>query len=48
MGYGQDSEMDAQDLINEIGRREDGIDMFIEGESDIIDEADEMNMSFQE
>ena len=34
-GYGMDSEMDAQDLLNEIG--EDN-NVFVEGDSDIIDE----------
>ncbi|CDW84028.1 UNKNOWN [Stylonychia lemnae] len=37
-GYGMDSEIDAQDMIDEMGGNQ---NIFIEGESDIIDEADE-------
>jgi hypothetical protein len=37
-GYGMDSEIDAQEMLNEMGGNQ---NIFIEGESDIIDEADE-------
>jgi len=43
-GYGVDSEIDDQDMINEIGKSH----VFIEGESDIIDEDDEANHSIDE
>ena len=44
-GYGQDSEIDAQDFINEMGGNG---PIFIEGDSEIIDEEDEHNTSLNQ
>ena len=41
-GYGQDSEIDAQDFINEMGGNGSA---FIEGDSNVIDEEEEHNQS---
>ena len=42
-GYGLDSEIDAQEMINQMG---DPNPVYIEDNSDIIDEDDEGNYSF--